>query len=641
MSARKARQVAMLLESGHWQFQQGQLEQARQSCKRALELAPRQPDALHLLGIIALQEGDHAGAVEKLRQAVAMVPDRPDYLANLAYGYVGLKRLPEALAAFERAARLAPADPELHLGVGVCLGTMGKPAEAEASLRSLVERHPQHAQGWFNLANVVRHRERPEEARDLYRHATRLAPRYAEAYNNLGIVLRELGQYEDAEAAFRACVEIQPEFLPAYASLAIVLNDLRQMKDAEAVCRQSLARDPNQPIAMTLLGKTLALQDRHQEAIACHERAIALDPFSAEAHSYLGDALARTGRMEEALVAFGRAIELNPGDPYPRFAKAITLLAQGRIREGAPGYRYRPGRQALQKRLGAVTFSDVLPTDLSGKRVCLVGEQGLGDELFFLRYAPELKLRGARVTFRGDPRIASILGRCECLDEVISQAAPLPVADHVLLIGDLMQTMDSFPSAETPPALILPLRKDSVGRNRALLQALGPPPYVGLTWRAGTGLQEQRGHVWSLFKEIPLESLASTLSGINGTLISIQRRPDAGETGKLSALVGRPVHDLSALNEDLEEMLALLTVMDEYVGVSNTNMHLRAATGRTARVLVPCPPEWRWMAAGDESPWFPGFRIYRQATNGNWSPALARLAHDLQRGFGREKHHLQ
>ena len=75
-------------------------------------------------------------------------------------------------------------------------------------------------------------------------------------------------------------------------------------------------------------------------------------------------------------------------------------------------------------------------------------------------------------------------------------------------------------------------------------------------------------------------------------------------------------------------MLALLALIDDYVGVSNTNMHLRAAAGKTARVLVPCPAEWRWMASGS-SPWFPGFGIYRQALNGRWEDALTALRRDI------------
>jgi len=69
--------------------------------------------------------------------------------------------------------------------------------------------------------------------------------------------------------------------------------------------------------------------------------------------------------------------------------------------------------------------------------------------------------------------------------------------------------------------------------------------------------------------------------------------------------------------------------------VSNTNMHLRAGTGRPARVLVPRPAEWRWMATGDDSPWFPGFRVYRQGPDGDWGAAVNRLREDLQSRYGK------
>ncbi len=81
-------------------------------------------------------------------------------------------------------------------------------------------------------------------------------------------------------------------------------------------------------------------------------------------------------------------------------------------------------------------------------------------------------------------------------------------------------------------------------------------------------------------------------------------------------------------------MLTLLSFMDEYVTVSNTNMYLRTGTGRTSCVLVPNPPEYRWMAEGEESPWFPGCKVYRQKVDGSWEVALAALAGDLAKAFG-------
>jgi hypothetical protein len=179
------------------------------------------------------------------------------------------------------------------------------------------------------------------------------------------------------------------------------------------------------------------------------------------------------------------------------------------------------------------------------------------------------------------------------------------------------------------PTLRIPALPDATARMRLRLRELGAPPYLGITWRAGTAGRDQRGADWGLSKEVPLQPLGATLRPVNGTLIALQRQPAAGEIDALAAACGRPVADLTALNESLEDMLALLELLDDYVGVSNTNMHLRAAAGRNARVLVPSPAEWRWMNRGDHSPWFPQFRIYRQSLDGDWTPALTQLARDL------------
>ena len=158
---------------------------------------------------------------------------------------------------------------------------------------------------------------------------------------------------------------------------------------------------------------------------------------------------------------------------------------------------------------------------------------------------------------------------------------------------------------------------------------MGPPPYIGVSWRAGTPDQKL-----SLYKTCPISLIASAFKDVPGTLLILQRHPAPGEIEAFARELGRPVHDLSALNEDLEQMLALLALIDDYVGVSNTNMHLRAGAGKTARVLVPAPPEWRWMAEGKTSPWFPGFAVYRQKYDGSWEEAFAMLAADLKASYG-------
>jgi hypothetical protein len=105
----------------------------------------------------------------------------------------------------------------------------------------------------------------------------------------------------------------------------------------------------------------------------------------------------------------------------------------------------------------------------------------------------------------------------------------------------------------------------------------------------------------------------------------VQRQPGAGEREQLAAALGALVRDFSAANDDLEEMLALMSLVDGYIGVSNANVYLRGGAGRAMQVLVPYPPEWRWMLEGARSPWFPAAGVHRQRPDGDWSAAMRSL----------------
>ena len=160
------------------------------------------------------------------------------------------------------------------------------------------------------------------------------------------------------------------------------------------------------------------------------------------------------------------------------------------------------------------------------------------------------------------------------------------------------------------------------------LSDCGPPPYIGLTYRAG-GAGEN-----TLYKDCEPDAIISILSEISATVIIVQRHPRPKELMLISSQLGREVSDFSDVNENLEDALALMALLDDYIGVSNTNMHLRAATGKDARVLVTHPGEFRWQVHGETSPWFPGFRLYRQSMNSNWENAFAKLKTEIKEQYG-------
>lgn len=648
-----------LLESGVREYQLGNYEAAQAACRQALAIAPDHPDALNLLGTLLLQSGQAGQAVDYLQRAARRQRDNAGILGNLAQAYAALGRHEEAQQTFRKASRLDPREQAFQLGIAISFAMQGKLGEAETLLRRMLERSPHAAPAWFNLGNVHRDQARAADAVACYRKALEIAPQFADARNNLGRLLHSTKRFAEAEREYRECVRIAPDHLYARCNLASVLIDLGRFGEAEAVCRDLVANAPEIGQAHTFLGAALGHQGRLLEALGSFRAAVALSPQDPKIAETYASALTDAGNCAEGLRWFARALALQPDLTSAHQLLGTTLLTHGALTDGWVEYAHRPAALQFRQLHRDVRISRELPSDLTGKHICIVQEQGLGDEIFFLRYAPLLRAAGARVTCRVSSKIRTLLARVAAFERVLEQSEPLPQADAILLAGDLPHALSTLPASPLPPRALQPVvagvhdcaQRISVfwppvppslaltplsartAEMEARLAAAGPPPYLGVTWRGGIPPHEQSGASWVLFKEIDLTALAAALTGFPGTVIALQRNPAPDELAAFSAALGRPLHDFTALNEDLEGMLALLALIDDYVGVSNTNMHLRAGAGRTARVLVPCPAEWRWMNGRRESPWFRGFATYRQSLQGNWHGALAALAQDLAAAF--------
>jgi hypothetical protein len=306
-----------------------------------------------------------------------------------------------------------------------------------------------------------------------------------------------------------------------------------------------------------------------------------------------------------------------------------VLLAAGRFAEGWAAFARRPKKTELPEGVGRVLRADDTSA-LDGKRVLLVAEQGPGDELFFLRFAPALRARGAALAYAGDPRIVALLAQTGEFAVLASREEAPPAADYAAQVGELPVLLGDHEGLPRPPTLRLAAGPARRREAAASLAAAGPPPYVLVTWRAGPpGTRWEAYTNRTLFKRAPPDALGAALRHVPATVAILQRNAAAADLDAFARALGRPAPDLTVRDDDLEALLALMELADEYVGVSNTNMHLRAAAGRDARVLMPLPPDWRWGAAGEGSAWFPGFRVYRESPDTGWERALAKLASDL------------
>jgi Tfp pilus assembly protein PilF len=513
--------------------------------------------------------------------------------------------------------------------VGEAVGAMqaGDDVRAEHAARVLLHANPREHTAWRVLAMVALRNGGRTAAIEAAERAHELDRKNPDYLNLLAIAYIESGRYEEALGALRRTLKLRPAFADAHYNIGHVQERCEQLVDAEASYRRALAIEPQHADAKHNLARVLLMTGQLSPALALARETHADLPDDVERMVNLARALADTQGPRAGVEFLDTCVGRRPDIPRLHDLLAIMQLSLGDWRAGWREYAWRTG---------ANRWSDPalrpLPADLSGRAVCLTADQGLGDMLFFLRFASAIRARSGTVVFQAPPRLLPLLADHPHLDHVVSVGGALPqglAVERTVLLGDLPYVLDA---QDVPPPLPVKPRDDLVREWRAALAALGPAPYVGLTWRAGTdprAMSQFAVRREMLFKEIPKPLLARAVGAVRGTLVSVQRLPHAGEPAELGRLAARPVHDLSAANDDLERMTALLAVLDEYVGVSNTNMHLRAGLGSTAKVLMPHPPEFRWMIDGD-SPWFPAFRVYRQQADRSWDNALTRLAEDLQ-----------
>ena len=565
------------------QHQRGQLALAEALYDQVLTLDPINTDAMHLKGMVALAQGSPLEALSLIERACVLLPRSALFHRSRAEVLIVLGRWGDTCEALTTAIKLKPDWAEAHAALGSAHAAQGHSAAAKTALLQATKLDPMLAEAWSNLGVLYLAEKKIDDALAAFTKALAARPGFADALNGMGVALTENGRVADAIATFDQAV-------------ATTAADPQTRADALA----------NRAVSLQSLG-------RWQESLVDLMAASTLLPTHASIWRNAAKSLTALGRLDEAEDACTRALTLAPDDSTSRYERAFVRLLRGDIVNGFDDYRTRP--TVDRKRFQAPT--ERLPPNLSGRRFRLVLEQGLGEHLFFLRYVPALTARDAEIAVETDPKLAPLLknvslGRLVGIDDPTPGYEPLLIGDLPFVVG----TRDAPTSLALVPDPAL--RAEMVSR----LAAFGPAPYVALTWRAG--IEDGK----SLSKTIPLTALAEAIAKAPGTLISIQRQPAAGETEKLARLIGRPLHDLSTLNDDLARMLAVLALLDDYIGVSNTNMHLRAGLGSSARVLLPHPPEFRWLASGDRSPWFPNFLIYR-AESGGWDAAMAKLKSDL------------
>jgi tetratricopeptide (TPR) repeat protein len=645
-----------LLLQGWQHHQAGRLRQAEEVYRQIVHSSPGHADAWGLLGAAAYAQGRLQEAADSLGHALRLRPGWIEARTNLASVQGDMGQLDEAALALEQVCRERPDFAVAHFNLGNVRRKQDRFAEAITSYEEALRLQPGFVEALHNLGYALHQQGRIEEAIARFQQVLRLQPARPTTHNNLGICLAVHDRLPEAAAHYRRALELRPDYPEAAANLAYVLADLGQLDEAEHLAEHTVLEQPLEARAHDCRGYVLSRRSRLDEAVACHEEALRLQPSYVEARNNLGNALLdgdkpelaephfreavrrkphfavahnnlagalmAQGKWQEAQASYERAVALQPSFAQAHKNLGWMMILRGDDEHGWPEYEWRLGTKEFPLRRCPQPYWDGSP--LAGRAILLHAEQGLGDTLQFVRYAPLVRAQGARVIVEVPRALVPLIRSMAGIDELVACGQVLPAFDvhcSLMSLPALLRTRQDTIPANVPYLFADP---DLVKHWRARLAEAGGCK-IGIAW------QGNPEPLWDRQRSFPLGHLepVATVPGVR--LYSLQKKHGLEQIGQLGNRFA--VTDLgSTLDEHTGafiETAAVMMNLDLVITCDSAIGHLAGALGVPFWLASSFVPNFRWMLDRTDSPWYPTARLFRQKRRGEWGPVFEEMARAL------------
>jgi len=418
------------------------------------------------------------------------------------------------------------------------------------------------------------------------------------------------GRADEARKLCEAILRDDPRhFWALHLASAIALRD-RDFASCIALATRALELQPRNAEVLSNRGAAYRRSNRIEKALADYDRALASDPKHVPAIVNRGVALAALNRHVEAIASYDQALALQPGNAAARYHRALSWLVTGNLAGGFEDYEARYGGWEGQLPRRATSIPEWSGREpLAGRSILVHAEQGLGDSIQMLRYAPLLHARGATVHVEVPAALRAIAQAMPGVSMASASGEAVSATDFHVPMMSLPRafgtTLDSIPGG-VPYVAADPSR---MARWRERLPA--GHPRIGVAWSGNSG------HVNDANRSIALSDLAPLAAF--GEVVALQKDLRPGDDELLAKLGWRHFgEDL----RDFADTAALAACVDRVITVDTSIAHLAGAMGLETWVLLPFSPDWRFLLGREDSPWYPTMRLFRQPAAGQWTPLI-------------------
>ena len=527
-------------------------------------------------------------------------------------------------------------DPNLYCNLAAICGINGKESEMLKLLVKALEIDSNHIESLNNLGLLYLDQNKEiSKAIYCFKRALSINPKYFQAYNNLGSAYLEVESYQQAIDLFQKCLKVQPNFFQAHNNLGIAYKAIRKFEESINSFQNALNINPNFFESLNGIARSYQELGRFYKAEKFYRKALKINPNSAEIHTNLGSTLYEMNDFKGSIKYYMKAICLKPSLSEAHNCLSLSLLILGDYDKGLKEYEWR-------FRFGEKYQYDLLmntkpPNSKQwngeklnhGEKLLIIGEQGFGDVIQFMRYVLFLKDKNINIIF--------------CAPEEL----------HELIIASGFE-VDFIKPNQVPflknikwiPLLSIPriigvkygkpiIDKPYISSSQKLKKKWGQKllkerkPIIAINW------QGNPSHELTYVKgrSLPLECF-SLISNTSSSLLSLQKQWGSEQLATCSfkdsfVSVQKEISDIF----DFHETAAIIENCDLVITCDTSIAHLAGGLGKTTWLLLRDLPEWRWGLNTEKTFWYPSMRLFRQKERDNWTEVLERVSKELNSFF--------
>jgi len=492
--------------------------------------------------------------------------------------------------------------------------------------QKILAKDPINVVALLHLAHTFMQNKQYNEAEIHYKKALRINPNNTQALLGLGKTLRVQSNLEEAKKYLVRVIEIDPNIADAHIILGKLFLVQKDYENAISHYEEAVALKPKNIRLKFELGNLLAIVGRCQESADQYLDIVKLCPNHYQAMHNAGYSLKVKGDIEKAIELYNRAIELKPDYEEAIYARGLVYLSSGNFKKGWEGFSWRLKKE---KRNAEKLRTWIKNNDLQGKTIYLIPEGGLGDTIQFIRYAEELKKRGATVIVSVQKPLKALISNCDYIDLLITPGQKTRKSYHdfsgILSLAAIFESDEETIPKNIP--YIFPDKDltEQWGNYFADKKGLN----VGICWEADLVNESRRLLV--AHRSIPLKKLAHLSQVKNVNFYSLQKSKGVSQIQDLpSDFAVNTFENLDENHGAFMDTAAIMKHLDLVITVDTAIAHLAGALGVPVFLMLPYNTDWRWILNRTDTPWYPAMKIFKQPAPFDWDSVVESVKKAVQ-----------